>query len=1062
MRVFQLAALGSIVATAAAITPEEMIAAPRRSDAVPNPSGEVALFSTSEYSFETHATSSWWSLVDLKTGKITQLTNDSDVSEITWLGSTDSGLLYINGTNAEIPGGAEIWVSDTSDFTNSAYKAASLPAPLGGLKTAITKSGDINFLVYGESWANGTAYNEQLASTPLSTARIYDSIYVRHWDTWLTTRFNAIFSGTLNKKRVGHGAASRYASSGSLKNLVTPVKNLESPYPPFGDSSDYDLSANGKWVAFKSKAPELPRANHTASYIYLVPHDGSKKAVAINGPDSPGTPKGIKGDSASPSFSPDGRRIAYIQMEEDGYESDRQVPYIYTLDSKDAIRSFAKDWDRSPSQVKWTADGKNLILNTEDAGQSRLFLLPTNAGDNFKPKNFTDKGVVAAYYRLPNGEFLVSDSAAYNSRSFYTAKPGKGVTGTIFSANKVDPALKNIGPSDLDEFYYKGNFTDIHSWIVYPENFDKSKSYPLMFLIHGGPQVSWVNSWSTRWNFKTFADQGYVVIAPNPTGSSGFGFELQNAIQNNWGSYPYDDLVKAWEYVRDNFDFIDTDRGVAAGASYGGFMVNWIQGHPLGREFKAMASHDGTFVADAKISTEELWFMEHDFNGTIWDNRDNYRRFDPSAPELIKQFATPQLVIHNDEDYRLAVSEGLALFNVLQERGVPSRLLNFPNENHWVLNKENSLVWHQQVLGWLNKYSGVDNEGAVSLDDTTVPVKQRATEKANKLLALASSKTKTPKTEPSETESSAKIQVPNIKAEVSSPSAPAATGENETYLHTQEMGLYSVSPTVYRKSCPIFVSRNGLWDCYYISSNNIPTDTPTTPTPSTTNGTTKKTKIPTPILPMALRSPPEIGSGNTEFSPEVKMEDIPEASPNIARPSNPISSILRPNNLDRFFTSVGPFGTEDESSDASLLESMAEQARTVKHVKFFMGDSHDKHFIPVEVVTLTGHENYAVWFAGMTLLLRQHSVWPLTVGDLKPLAPSHPLYMWYERMLDCAVSLIYANVSNEIRKSRCFLHSVATNDPDELMAHIWVHYGGPDGDDVSPAESEESGESELD
>lgn len=206
------------------------------------------------------------------------------------------------------------------------------------------------------------------------------------------------------------------------------------------------------------------------------------------------------------------------------------------------------------------------------------------------------------------------------------------------------------------------------------------------------------------------------------------------------GSYPYDDLVKGWEYVRDHFDFIDTDHGVAAGASYGGFMMNWIQGSPLGRKFKALVSHDGTFVADAKVSTDELWFTEHDvggwallsvadayisqFNGTFWGNRDNYRRWDPSAPERILQFATPQLIIHSDKDYRLPIAEGLSLFNILQEHGVPSRLLNFPDESHWVIKPENSLVWHQQVLGWLNRYSGIEegNPDAVSLDDTVIPV----------------------------------------------------------------------------------------------------------------------------------------------------------------------------------------------------------------------------------------------------------------------------------------------------------------------------------------------------
>ncbi|CAL5875206.1 uncharacterized protein PFLUO_LOCUS9510 [Penicillium psychrofluorescens] len=524
---------------------------------------------------------------------------------MTWLGSTPSAVLYINSTNAEIPGGVELWIAETSDFINSRYKAASLPSSFSGLKTAVAESGDIHFLVHGQSHSNGTPYNEKLVTTSLSSARIYDSIYVRHWDTWLTPTFNAVFSGTLRKTNIKERASIYYHMREPLNNLVAGVKNLESPSPPFGGSSDYDISPNGKLVAFKSKAPELPRANHTASYIYLASHDGSHDPVAINGPHSAYTPAGIRGDSSGPAFSPDSRQLAYFQMEDIFYESDRRTLYVYTIGSQEIIPSVAKNWDRSPDTVKWTRDGQSLIVGCEDKARSRLFHIPASAPDSF-----------------------------------------------------------------------------------------------------------------------VFADQGYVVVAPNPTGSSGFGEELTDMIQNNWGGYPYEDLEKCWEYVRDNFEFVDTEHGVAVGASFGGFMINWIQGNPLGRKFKALVTHDGTFVADAKISTDELWFMEHDFNGTFWANRDNYRRWDPSAPEHILQFGTPHLIVHSSNDYRLPIAEGLSLFNVLQERGVPSRLLNFPDENHWVTDPENSLVWHQQVLGWLNRYSGLEesNPSAVSLDDTVVPV----------------------------------------------------------------------------------------------------------------------------------------------------------------------------------------------------------------------------------------------------------------------------------------------------------------------------------------------------
>ncbi|KAA8650437.1 hypothetical protein EYZ11_000863 [Aspergillus tanneri] len=716
MGAFRWLSIAALSSAALAFTPEQLISAPRRSEAVPNPAGKLAVFSASQYSFDAHKGHKSWNLLDIKSGDIKLLTNDSNVSEIAWLGTDDKTVLYINSTNADIPGGVELWVSDISNFANG-YKAASLPASFSGLKAVITHSGDINFVAYAESYANGTAYNAELAAKPLSTARIYDSIFVRHWDFYLSTTFNAVFSGTLKK------SGEKYSFKGGLNNLVSPVKNAESPYPPNGGASDYDISPDGKWVAYKSKAPDVPRANYTTSYIYLAPHDGSSKAIAINGPHSPGTPAGVAGDSSNPVFSPGSDKIAYFQMTDEAYESDRRTLYVYSIGSKDTIRAVAKDWDRSPDSAKWI-DKRNIVVGSEDKGRSRLFLVPADAGDDFKPKNFTDGGAASSYYVLPGSTLLVTGSTIWTSWNVYTASPEKGVIKTLVSANEIDPELKGLGPADVGEIYFKGNWTDIQAFVIYPENFDKSKKYPLLYYIHGGPQGSWADSWSTRWNPKVWADQGYVVVAPNPTGSTGWGDKLTDEIQNNWGGAPYDDLVKGWQYVHDNLDYVDTENGVAAGASYGGFMINWIQGSDLGRKFKALVSHDGTFVADAKVSTEELWFIEHDFNGTFWANRDNYRRWDPSAPERILKFSTPQLIVHSDKDYRLPISEGLALFNILQERGVPSRLLNFPDENHWVLNQENSLVWHQQVLGWINRYSGVGktNSHAVSLDDTVIPV----------------------------------------------------------------------------------------------------------------------------------------------------------------------------------------------------------------------------------------------------------------------------------------------------------------------------------------------------
>jgi len=279
----------------------------------------------------------------------------------------------------------------------------------------------------------------------------------------------------------------------------------------------------------------------------------------------------------------------------------------------------------------------------------------------------------------------------------------------LVSSNSKRGKAFGLSEDQVGEIYYKGaGDYQVHAWVVKPSNFDKSKKYPLAFLVHGGPQSAWGDSFSTRWNPAIFAEQGYVVVTPNPTGSTGYGMDLQNGIRNNWGGRPYLDLVLGFEYIEKNMPFVDTTRAVGLGASYGGFMMNWIQGQPLGRKFKALVTHDGIFSTMNQYSSEELFFPIHDFEGTLWEKKENYARWNPA--DHIANWATPHLIIHSELDYRLPISEGLTPFNILQSRGIPSKLLVFPDENHWVLKHENSLVWHREVLGWINKYSGIEEE----------------------------------------------------------------------------------------------------------------------------------------------------------------------------------------------------------------------------------------------------------------------------------------------------------------------------------------------------------------
>ncbi|KAI2467525.1 alpha/beta-hydrolase [Annulohypoxylon bovei var. microspora] len=700
-----LAALPTVLG----ITPELMLAANRYGAAAPNPSGDFAIFTVSNYTFETQGHSSQWNKLDLKTGDISLWHAGSDISEVVFVGDTPTSIIYINGTNAEDDGGISLYSADANSL-DDAQLIASLPAPYSGLKAVKVPSGDIHFLVYTKAYPNSTVYNAQTASTPASSARIYTSTYVRHWDTWLSGEKNAVFGGVL---KGGNGS---YAFSGELTNYVTGICNVtcaESPYDQ-SDESDYDISPDGNSVVFLTKDTSLPLANYTADVIYTVPFNGtSKDAKAIN---ARGTTKYLaaEGAATSPRFSPSGKHIAYFQMNGISYESDRNILYVANADSEDFnVTALAHDWDRSPDTLAWSKDSETIFVAAPDLGRERIFPVPLTAGDSFVPKNITNEGVPSAFYVLPDDSILVSDTKIWTSRDIFTVSPEGEVIKTYFQANLVDPGLKGLKPEDVSEFYYSSNSSEIkqQAWIIYPEGFDESKTYPLAFITHGGPQGAHFNSWSTRWNFKVWADQGYVVIAPNPTASSGWGQNLTDAIQGNWGSYPYWDLVHVWDYVNENLKYVDTENGVEAGASFGGYMTNWMQGHELGRRFKALMTHDGSTSTLNQYASEELWFMNHDFAGPF-----NQTGFVPGSPYYewnpllyVDNWATPHFVVHNSMDFRLPVSEGILLFNMLQSKGVPSKLLNFPDENHWVLNQENSLVWHTEIFKWLNYYSGISN-----------------------------------------------------------------------------------------------------------------------------------------------------------------------------------------------------------------------------------------------------------------------------------------------------------------------------------------------------------------
>lgn len=456
--------------------------------------------------------------------------------------------------------------------------------------------------------------------------------------------------------------------------------------PPFGGAGDFDISKYG--LVYIAKDPELDPALHTKTDLYFVP----LKTFAETEAPPPVVIKtgSLKGYCGSPTFSPDSKSLAFTRMQVDGYESDKtRLMVIPDIEDLGNVQEFFETddgdgaWDRSPSSLLWSHDGKELYLTAEEYGRVKLFKVsssPRFAKD--LPVAITQTGSIADVKHLSasSTNLFISSSSQVDSSIYSIIDLSSSNIQVISSISKGGKTF-GLSQEQVSDIWFQGaGDYQVHAWVIKPSNFDKSKKYPLAYLVHGGPQGAWLDSWSTRWNPAVFAEQGYVVITPNVTGSSGYGMALQNGITENWGGRPYEDLVNGFEYVEENLSFVDTERAVCLGASYGGYMCNWIQGHDLGRKFKALVTHDGVFTTMNMFSTDELFFPIREFGGTIWEKREIYEKWDPAR--FVKNWATPHLILHNELDYRLAIAEGLAPFNILQSLKVPSRFVSFPDENH--------------------------------------------------------------------------------------------------------------------------------------------------------------------------------------------------------------------------------------------------------------------------------------------------------------------------------------------------------------------------------------------
>ena len=511
-----------------------------------------------------------------------------------------------------------------------------------------------------------------------STGVLFDSMFIRHWDAWNDGRLNRVFAAPLGEGML----TSATLLSGDVHGDI--------PSKPFGDLSDFAWSPDGKTVAMSVRQADRSEPWSTNFDIWLVNADGSgaRNLTAAN-----------KAWDAGPVFSADGKTLYYRAMARPGFEADRFALMAMDLASGKA-KEIAPRWDASADGITLSVDGKWIYTTAQELGQHPLFRVSLANGEvegvvrDGSVSAFDLAGPMLAFSRntLKSGDVIATTSADGKA-------PARAITP---SASEM---LPDVAWGAFEQFNFIGwNGETVHGYVVKPWNYEAGKKYPVAFLIHGGPQGSFGNGWSYRWNPQTYAGQGYAVVMIDFHGSTGYGQKFTDAISGHWGDRPLEDLQKGWAAAQQKYAFLDGGKACALGASYGGFMVNWIAGN-WNEPWKCLVSHDGVFENNAMgYATEELWFSEWENGGTPYDNPAGYQKFNPA--NHVANFKVPMLVIHGQQDFRIPVEQGIALFTANQRKGVESKFLYFPDENHWVLKPQNSVLWHETVNAWLKQHIG--------------------------------------------------------------------------------------------------------------------------------------------------------------------------------------------------------------------------------------------------------------------------------------------------------------------------------------------------------------------
>jgi dipeptidyl aminopeptidase/acylaminoacyl peptidase len=564
-------------------------------------------------------------------------------------------------------------------------------------------------------------------------ALIFTHLLYRHWNAYKEGKRTHLFILSAENTAPPAGATNlNYVEA--LPRDLTPG-DYDAPVFSVGGQDDYAFSPDGQEICFASNhdpEPAISTNNDLFTVPVNLPADANSALVLAATKDI--TTENKAADN-TPLYSPDGKYIAYRAQARPGYESDRWRLMLYqrkTGEKKDLTETFG-GW---VGTSVWSPDSSRLYFSSEHGGSSPVWAVhsagpePTSVLVGENATGYSDDLAIT-----PDGkQLLLTRMSIQRPNEIYAAHLFPLSCEELMNLASVPPAmhglaceqrekrakrpfmlalthlnndlLSQLAMSPLETFWFTGANNDrVQGFLVRPPNFDSSKQYPVKFIIHGGPEVPMGDEWSYRWNMQLFAANGYVVVFINFHGSPGYGQKFIDAINGDWGGAPFEDLMKGLDYAEQHYAFIDKDRECALGASYGGYMTNWILGHT--NRFKCIVTHDGIFNTESAYGdTEELWFPEWEFKGTPWTNREMYRKWSPHLSAA--NFKTPTLVVHGQLDYRLDVSQGFDLFTTLQRQGVPSKMLYFPDEGHWVLKPQNSQLWYKTVNDWVDQWIGTN------------------------------------------------------------------------------------------------------------------------------------------------------------------------------------------------------------------------------------------------------------------------------------------------------------------------------------------------------------------